>query len=84
VSRTLHTYNREGERRLDIGGIAGSYGGPMVMTTRYLSKYTALGYGVRQGNLAAAITTGIYVIREFSPELKRLFQHGDKTDERAR
>ena len=84
VSRTFLTYNRDGKRRLDIGGIAGIYGGPMVMTTWYPSKYTALGYGIRQGNLTAGITSGIYVIREFSPELKRLFRHRDKTDERAR
>jgi hypothetical protein len=74
VSRTFITYNRNGSRRLDIGGLAGIYGGPMVMTAWYPSRYTALGYGVRQGNLAAGITTGIYVIREFSPELKRLFR----------
>jgi hypothetical protein len=84
VSRTLLTYNRDGNRRLDIGGLAGIYGGPMVMTTWYPSKYTALGYGVRQGNLAAAITSGIYVIREFSPELKRLVRHRDKTSEPTR
>lgn len=74
VSRTLLTYNQDGKRTLDIAGLAGLYGGPMVMTTWYPSRYTALGYGVRQGNIAVGITTGIYVIREFSPELKRLFR----------
>ena len=74
VSRTFLTYNSDGNRRLDIGGIAGIYGGPMLMTTWYPRNYTALGYGLRQGNLAAGITTGIYVIREFSPELRRLFR----------
>lgn len=82
VSRTFLTYNRVGKRRLDIGGIAGIYGGPMLMTTWYPRNYTALGYGLRQGNLALGITTGIYVIREFSPELKRLFRRHDETDER--
>jgi hypothetical protein len=84
VSRTFLTYNRDGKPRLDIGGLAGIYGGPMVMTTWYPSRYTALGYGVRQGNLTAAITTGIYVIREFSPELKGLFRHRDKTSQQKR
>jgi hypothetical protein len=83
VSRTFLTYNRDGKRRLDIGGIAGIYGGPMVMTTWNPSRYTALGYGIRQGNMAAGITTGIYVIREFSPELKRLFRQRDKTSQRT-
>lgn len=84
VSRTFLTYNSEGKRRLDIGGIAGMYGGPMLMTTWYPRNYTALGYGIRQGNLALGITTGVYLIREFSPELKRLFQRHDESDERVR
>ena len=84
VSRTLLTYNQDGKRTLDIAGLAGVYGGPMVMTAWYPSRYTALGYGVRQGNIAVGITTGIYVIREFSPELKQLFRHRNKTDTRTR
>lgn len=84
VSRTFLTYNSDGKRRLDIGGIAGIYGGPMLMTTWYPRNYTSLGYGVRQGNLAAGITAGIYVIREFSPELKRLFRRHDGIDENVR
>jgi hypothetical protein len=83
VSRTLLTYNQQGKRTLDVAGLVGIYSGPMVMTTWYPSKYTALGYGVRQGTLAAGITTGIYVIREFSPELKRLFRHTEAKDMRA-
>jgi hypothetical protein len=54
-------------------GLAGIYSGPMVMTTWYPARYTAWGYGVRQGNLALGITTGIDLIREFSPEIKNLF-----------
>jgi hypothetical protein len=65
---------------LDIAGLAGLYGGPMMMTTWYPKRYTALGYGVRQANLAVGITTAIYVIREFSPELKRLFRHREVKD----
>jgi len=78
VSRTLLTCNGDGKRTLDIAGLAGLYGGAMAMTTWYPSRHTALGYGVRQGNMAVGITTGIYVIREFSPELKRLFRHGGR------
>jgi hypothetical protein len=73
VSRTLITYDRNGKRTPDIAGLTGLYIGPMVMTAWYPSGYTALGYGVRQGNVAVAITTGINVIREFSPELRGLF-----------
>lgn len=75
VSRTILTYNQNGKPTLDIAGLAGLYGGPMSMTAWYPGGYTPLGYGVRQGNLAAGITTGIYLIREFSPELKGLVRH---------
>jgi hypothetical protein len=72
VSRTVLTYNQNGKRTLDIAGL---YGGPVIMTAWYPGRYTPLGYGVRQGNLAIGITAGIYLIREFSPELKGLFRH---------
>jgi hypothetical protein len=71
MSRTLITYDDQGRRRPDISGLAGIYAGPMIMTSWYPDKYTALGYGVRQGNIAVGITTAIYVIREFSPDIKR-------------
>lgn len=71
MSRTVLTYDRNGKRTLDVGGLAGIYSGPMIMTTWYPKNYTALGYGIRQGNVGAVITTGIYLIREFSPDLKR-------------
>jgi hypothetical protein len=75
VSRTFITYDRNGRRTPDIPGLAGIYLGPMAMTMWYPGGYTALGYGVRQGNLALGVTTGITVIREFSPELKGRFRH---------
>jgi len=75
VSRTILTNDQNGKRTLDIAGLAGFYGGPMVMTSWYPRRYTPLGYGVRQGNLTVGITAGIYWIREFSPELKGLFRH---------
>jgi hypothetical protein len=70
VSRTFLTYDVRGRTTPNIAGLAGVYSGPMVMTAWYSNRYTALGYGVRQGNLALAITAGIDLIREFSPEIK--------------
>ena len=34
-----------------------------------------LANGVRNGKIAMGVTTGVYLIREFSPELKKIF-HG--------
>lgn len=70
LGRTLFTYNDNGHRSPDVSGLAGIYGGPMLMTYWYPSNYPPLGYGVRQGNIAAGITAAIYVLREFTPELQ--------------
>jgi hypothetical protein len=73
VSRTFLTYDDRGRTTPNIAGLAGIYSGPIFMTTWYPSRYTALGYGVRQGNLALGITAGIDLIREFSPQIKDFF-----------
>ena len=46
----------------------------MLMTTWYPARYSAFGYGIRQGTLAVGVTTAINLFREFSPELKRSFR----------
>lgn len=78
VGRTFFTYGDHGHLYPDISGLAGIYAGPMLMTEWYPAKYTATGYGVRQANIAVGVTSAIYVIREFSPEIKRAF-HWRKT-----
>jgi len=85
VGRTLFTYGDNGHLYPDISGLAGIYAGPMLMTEWYPAKYTATGYGVRQANIAVGVTSAVYVIREFSPEIKRAFHRrkaGDGTAER--
>jgi len=80
VGRTVFTYGYNGHVYPDVSGLAGIYGGSMLMTTWYRGKYTAIGYGVQQGNIAVGVTSAIYVIREFSPEIKRAF-HRRKADD---
>ena len=79
VSRTLITYDDQGRRRPDLSGLAGIYAGPMIMTSWYPGNYTPLGYGLRQGNVAVGITTAIYVIREFSPDIKHALHHSGRS-----
>jgi hypothetical protein len=71
ASRSIFTYGDNGHIYPDVSGLAGIYGGSMLTTEWYQGKYTATGYGVRQANIAVGITSAIYVIREFSPEIKR-------------
>jgi hypothetical protein len=75
IDRTVLTYGRNGHVTVDVAGLAGLYSGPMIMSSWYPANYTALGYGVRQGNIAAAINTGINLIREFGPDIKRSMTH---------
>lgn len=85
VGRTIFTYGDNGHLFPDVSGLAGIYSGSMLMTAWYPAKYTATGYGVRQGNVAVGVTSAIYVIREFSPEIKRAFhwrKAGDGVPER--
>ena len=85
LGRTIFTYGDNGHIYPDISGLAGIYSGPMLMTEWYPGKYTATGYGVRRANIAVGVTSAIYVIREFSPEIKRAFHRrkaGEGTPER--
>lgn len=74
VGRTFFTYGDNGHLYPDVSGLAGIYGGEMLTTEWYPAEYTATGYGVRQANIAVGVTSAIYVIREFSPEMKRAFR----------
>jgi hypothetical protein len=80
VGRTIFTHGDNGLIYPDVSGLAGIYGGSMLMTMWYPEKYTATGYGIRQGDIAVGVTSAIYVIREFSPEIKRAI-HRWKVDD---
>lgn len=54
-------------------GLSGIYAGSMLMMDWYPREYGPLTNGVRNGNIAVGVTAAIYVIREFSPELKKTF-----------
>jgi hypothetical protein len=75
ASRSIFTYGDNGRIYPDVSGLAGIYGASMLTTEWYPQKYTATGYGVRQANVAVGVTSAIYVIREFSPEIKRAFHN---------
>jgi hypothetical protein len=80
VGRTFLTYGDNGRLYPDLSGLAGIYGGTMLTTEWYPGKYTATGYGFRQGNIAVGVTSIIYVIREFSPEIKQAFHRRKNKD----
>ena len=73
LSRTFLTYDSAGHRRVDVPGLSGIYAGSMLMMYWYPRGYEPLKDGVRNGNIAVGVTAGIYLIKEFSPELKKAF-----------
>jgi hypothetical protein len=58
---------------LDVPGLSSIYAGSMLMMYWYPRGYDPLTNGVRNGNIAVGVTAGIYLIKEFSPELKKTF-----------
>jgi len=73
LKRAFVTYDSSGHQKIDLPGISGIYAGSMLMMYWYPRGYAPLTDGVRNGNIAMGVTTGVYLIREFSPELKRMF-----------
>ena len=73
LARTFVTYDSSGRRKLDVPGLSGIYAGSMLMMYWYPRGYDPLTNGVRNGNIAVGVTAGIYLIKEFSPELRKTF-----------
>ena len=73
IEMTLLTRDHRGRLTIDAAQIAGAYGSGMISTTWYPSGGTAAAQGFRTGNLNLALMGGINLVREFQPELKRIF-----------
>ncbi len=81
VRRTGHafkwsfvTYNNEGQLRLNIPTVAAAYGSSMLSMAWYPDRFHPLTDGVREGNQEMGFAVGVNIIKEFSPELKRIFR----------
>jgi hypothetical protein len=80
TARVLHavkgsflTRNEEGKTRFDLPSVAGAYGTGMLSMYWYPSRYQPLSDGVRSGTQQIGFDTGMNLLDEFSPELKRFF-----------
>jgi hypothetical protein len=71
VKFTFLTYDSKRHLRFNVPAFAAAYGGAMITTTWYPDRYSALHDGVRIGNYQLAVTFGLNVLREFSPEFRR-------------
>lgn len=74
VKWSFLTKNTEGKTRLDVPSLASAYAAGMLSTYWYPARFNPLTDGVRNGNQQEAFTIGVNILKEFSPELKRLFR----------
>lgn len=71
---TVVTRNREGNPTFAFARVGAVYGGSMLATHLwYPSRYTAAGDGFRLGNISLGVSGGVNLIREFWPDIKRVF-----------
>ncbi len=75
ILRTFLTYDRTGHRVFDLPGLAGMYCGSMLMMYWYPRGYGPLTTGVQVGNFTVAVQSVVIIVKEFSPDIKRVFHH---------
>jgi hypothetical protein len=71
--RTFFTYNQAGGRVFDVSGLTGIYAGTMLPMFWHPRGYSPLGQGVRAGNFGVMFQAGNNLLKEFRPDIQRLF-----------
>jgi len=70
VLRTFLTYDHDGRRVPDLPGLAGNYGGSILMMYWYPSGYGSISRGIQAGNFSLAIQGVVNVVKEFAPDIR--------------
>ena len=74
ISRTFVTRAHDGRLTFNASNFMSSYGAGMLATYMLPSEsYEPLKYGVRQGHVLIAAHAGSNLLKEFTPEIKKLF-----------
>jgi hypothetical protein len=73
LEMTFVTYNRNGNKTLDLAQLSGAYGASMIGTLWYPPHYSPLVQGVQAGHIDVGVLGGLHVMQEFSPEIRRMF-----------
>ena len=74
IASTLLTRTAEGGWRPAFARLGGIYGGAMISTAWYPSRYSALGDGIRLGTTSVGVSAAVNVLREFWPSLRSAFR----------
>ncbi len=78
LARSFVTHDQAGHHVVDLPRVSGIYAGSFAMMSWYPSGYHLAPDGFRIGTISLAVETGLYVIREFGPDLKRLVRRTDR------
>ena len=73
LRRTLFTYNDRGGRVFDISGLGGIYAGAMIPMYWHPHRFSPTAQGVRAANFGVMFQAGSNLLKEFEPDVKRLF-----------
>jgi hypothetical protein len=73
VERTLFTVDQSGSRVVDVSGLAGVYAGAMIPMFWHPRGYSPLHQGVQAGNFGMIFQAGSNLMKEFRPDIYRLF-----------
>ena len=74
ISRIFVTNDGRGKTVPNIPFLGGLYGGAMIATNWYPERFNPWKEGVRVATVQVGVAAGINVLKEFAPELKRLFR----------
>lgn len=74
VGWTFVTYDEHRRIRPNLPIAMGAYGSGMISQLWYPGRFNPLTDGVRLGSQQMAFSVGINIVKEFSPELKRLIR----------
>jgi len=71
---SLLTKNDEGQTRFDLPVLAGAYASGIIPILWYPDRYSPWKDGFRLGSQQLGFSVGVNVIKEFGPELRRIFR----------
>lgn len=74
IRSTLMWRDEDGKLHPAFAKVGGIYGGAMISMAWHPARYTATGDGVRIANIRMGTTAAANIVREFWPEIRRIFK----------
>ncbi len=72
IAWSFLTYDEHRHIRFDAPVVAGAYGSGMISSLWFPGRYSPMHDGVRTGNIQMGAHVAVNILKEFTPELKRM------------